>query len=274
MIYVDRDRQTLEGRSIQPSESWRKRAKTKTSSLETTFPKHRIDESFYREQTVRRALGKLFGDKCAHCESSLLNTEWEVEHFRPKGAVHEAPMHPGYYWLAYRWTNLYPSCKACNQSRKDYGDFDEPKEEPAAGKATQFPLEDESGRVYSHDKDAQLKDERPVLLDPCSKVDDHEQRFLFTCDGRVETRHPEDQRASTTRRILNLNRTDLVKLRRQAAARWAMLESMRADLMRQGFELQEEKMSSVYQELARQVRTEPERFPLPTDPRPVDTGEA
>lgn len=267
MIYVDRNQQTADRLLIQPSDSWLERSKTKTLDLQTAFPEHQIDDGFYKEQVVRRALGKLFGDKCAYCESSLLNTEWEVEHFRPKGAVHEAPDHPGYYWLAYHWTNLYASCKYCNQSRKDYGDFDEPKNEPAAGKAMQFPLADESKRVYSHEQDEQLKDERPLLLDPCNKEDHHEERFLFTCDGRVEARDPMDLRAATTRRVLHLNRTDLVKLRRQAAARWAMVESMREDLAPHDFESLEDKLDMAYQGLAQQIRAEPERFPMPMGPR-------
>jgi hypothetical protein len=26
--------------------------------------------------------------------------------------------HPGYYWLAYEWTNLLPSCYDCNSFRR------------------------------------------------------------------------------------------------------------------------------------------------------------
>lgn len=56
---------------------------------------------------------------CAYCGRSLPgNDRGDVEHFRPKKAVHEAPEHGGYWWLAYRLENYVLSCGVCNSSRK------------------------------------------------------------------------------------------------------------------------------------------------------------
>ena len=79
-----------------------------------------------------------FYGKCAYCESYITDFQHgDIEHFRPKGgitdendnqvvlkddrgnptldATGEPKPHPGYYWLAYNWQNLLPSCAICNQ---------------------------------------------------------------------------------------------------------------------------------------------------------------
>jgi len=58
--------------------------------------------------------------------------------------VAEDSSHTGYYWLAYTWANLYPSCVFCNQRRKDQPTFDAPVLGPATGKLDQFPVADET----------------------------------------------------------------------------------------------------------------------------------
>src|SRR5262245_43420933 len=70
----------------------------------------------YSEFAVCQALDDLFHGKCAYCESSYRAVDSrDVEHFRPKGGVTEAPEHPGYWWLAASWSSLLPSCPPCNQ---------------------------------------------------------------------------------------------------------------------------------------------------------------
>jgi hypothetical protein len=72
-------------------------------------------------------------DKCAYCETRDVRSAYHAEHFRPKGMVRYRPTnakklhkamtashaglqieHPGYFWLAYDWKNLLPSCGYCN----------------------------------------------------------------------------------------------------------------------------------------------------------------
>ena len=78
----------------------------------------------------------LFHSHCAYCETGMIGFWGDAEHHRPKGRVsitdpHGVSMagsalvevagqqvqlsHPGYFWLAYDWRNLIPSCQWCNQ---------------------------------------------------------------------------------------------------------------------------------------------------------------
>lgn len=86
----------------------------------------------------------VFHDKCAYCETREVRSPYHAEHFRPKGRVSVYSEgakkfsraviqdeeggemeHPGYFWLAYQWANLLPSCNYCNS---------------ALGKKDQFPV--------------------------------------------------------------------------------------------------------------------------------------
>ncbi len=77
-----------------------------------------------------------FHGKCAYCEQKISGDQYiDIEHFRPKNGVNDEQTgepitievggsikrHPGYYWLAYDWKNLLPSCILCNRppSRKN-----------------------------------------------------------------------------------------------------------------------------------------------------------
>lgn len=96
-----------------------------------------LGRAFFAETTV----------KCAYCENAFqLNQAGDVEHFRPKGRVtdendqvvyigegQKRQPHPGYFWLAYDWGNLLPSCWKCNRpSRAADGRL--------VGKSTRFPV--------------------------------------------------------------------------------------------------------------------------------------
>ena len=107
----------------------------------------------YAHTTVKDALIAMQHAKCAFCEAKPLHVSYgDVEHFRPKGAVRQseadALLRPGYYWLAYEWTNLVLSCALCNQRHK----------------RNLFPLADPAKRAQSH-RDS-IEDEDPVFVDP------------------------------------------------------------------------------------------------------------
>jgi hypothetical protein len=56
---------------------------------------------------------------CAYCGRHLPgNDRGDVEHYRPKAKVLEAPNHGGYWWLAYNLANYLLSCRVCNGRRK------------------------------------------------------------------------------------------------------------------------------------------------------------
>ncbi len=210
MIRVDRGRPDLrsEDRSpIRPSARWLEAARQATGKAVAEGRGHQVS-NLYRHPEVRIALEALFHDKCAYCEGRPTSVgPWDVEHFRPKGGVEERPGHPGYYWLAYTWANLYPACVFCNRRRRDAPRWEDPAISPAAGKGCQFPLEDEATRAMSPEDD--LKRELPLLLDPCSSDDDPEKHFIYDSQGQIHPRDPDDRRARTTIDVFHLQRRRL-----------------------------------------------------------------
>ena len=90
--------------------------------------KPQIKKRLYKDprmQAVYKHDGRPFFGKCAYCEDRIVSTQpGDIEHYRPKGCVtnedgsrvmvdanggKKVP-HPGYYWLAYEWTNLLYAC--------------------------------------------------------------------------------------------------------------------------------------------------------------------
>jgi hypothetical protein len=87
-------------------------------------------------------LKHIFKGNCAYCQIQLVRFYGDAEHHRPKGRVRvfqndgklaavlcdigpaeatDQIMHPGYFWLAFDWKNLVPSCEFCNtgEGKKD-----------------------------------------------------------------------------------------------------------------------------------------------------------
>jgi hypothetical protein len=83
-----------------------------------------FDSSLYGAKSVKDALIKAQHGKCAFCESQVRHiAHGDVEHYRPKGGVRQTdsdPLEqPGYFWLAYRWDNLFlPVSSAIRASRR------------------------------------------------------------------------------------------------------------------------------------------------------------
>jgi uncharacterized protein (TIGR02646 family) len=212
VIFIDRAAPRT-GKLIRPPVAWFTAAQTATTTALAEKENHVAVATVYGHDRVRAALEELFHHKCAYCESQITAaSSWDVEHFRPKGRVAERRDHPGYYWLAYTWDNLYPSCALCNQNRKDKPLYDDPKELPAAGKLDQFPVEDEQYRTMSHTADPTL--EQPLLLDPCR--DRPEQFLTVDLRGKVLARDG-NLRGETSIRVFHLNRRRLQRVRRGLA---------------------------------------------------------
>ena len=126
--------------------------KARYDAGEREFMSTDFHNTIYGHTDVKEALINLQDGKCAFCESKIRHiSHGDVEHYRPKtGWVQdqEALNKPGYYWLAYDWSNLILSCQICNQRhKKNY-----------------FPLVDPSQRVLSHNSD--LHSELPVFIHP------------------------------------------------------------------------------------------------------------
>ena len=204
MIHIDRNRNDEAGIPIRPPKEWFDDAEVAKSIAIREMENHDPDGNIYGDDRVRAALEKLFHDKCAYCESKMSGIlDWNVEHFRPKGRVAERDDHPGYYWLAYDWDNLYPSCTFCNQRRKDKPRWGDPTYAESGGKSDQFPLEDETMRIMSPDD---IKQEDPLLIDPCN--DNPEEYLGYDIHGHV-FEHNDNQRGQATIDICHLRRRRL-----------------------------------------------------------------
>ncbi|MBI3467364.1 MAG: hypothetical protein HY000_30510 [Planctomycetes bacterium] len=160
-----------------------------------------FDSAIYGAKSVKKALRKAQHDKCAFCESRVTHVAYgDVEHFRPKGGYRQSPeddlVQPGYYWLAYEWSNLFFACQLCNQRFK----------------RNHFPLLDTAKRATSHVMDVSV--ESPVFLDP-SAEDPAEhiafrEEYAYALDGSA--------RGEATIAALGLNREELVEVRRDRLA--------------------------------------------------------
>lgn len=202
-------------------------------------PSKAFDFSRYRETPVCQALDQLFHGKCAYCESPYRAVDaLDVEHFRPKGGVDEAPAHPGYWWLAADWRNLLPSCPACNQRRKhvEYmpGMSLEAIErallaKPAStsGKANRFPMLDKNWVIAV---DADLAVEDPLLINPCDREPEIYLEWVFDRDPATPIWNADpvvpflrarlagagdDPHGDASIKIFGLNRVGVVKARIQ-----------------------------------------------------------
>lgn len=266
MIHIDRDRTDAAGTPIQPDQAWFTLSKNWTDKALEDGSSHPVKEHVYRHESVKVALEELFHRKCAYCETPLSEVDWQVEHFRPKGRVAERPDHPGYYWLAYTWQNLYPACVPCNQSRQDKPTWGDPVTGTSAGKADQFPVEDEAQRVM--DPAGVLADEGPLLLDPCT--DDPENSLRYTPLGEIDFPSG-DSRAETSIRVFHLTRRRLRDRRKQHIELVVILLKRLQDFKNLGhraiaveFERDlEEKIfadSSPFAGAARFVRADPDAF--------------
>lgn len=126
-------------------------------------------ERYDIKYTVYMNRHNLFYGKCAYCESDILADQpGDIEHFRPKNEVRDSnnelvliegdngqEPHPGYYWLAYDWHNLLPSCRDCNSITK------KKTQGRRIGKGNRFPVRRFRATVPSEEGR-----EEPLLINP------------------------------------------------------------------------------------------------------------
>lgn len=152
-------------------------------------------KSIYAHDDVKAALRQAQHDKCAFCESRITHIVYgDVEHYRPKGEVRQKitdnEQYPGYYWLAYDWSNLFLSCPLCNQRFK----------------RTCFPLRVARHRARSHKDD--LNKESPLLIDPSTKPEKD-----LTFAGEMAVPNKKSRKGRVTIEVLGLNRAELLERR-------------------------------------------------------------
>jgi uncharacterized protein (TIGR02646 family) len=192
----------------------RDRRATHEAAYEAGERRFEFDRNVYAHDSVREALSQAQHHKCCFCESKVRHiSDGDVEHFRPKARIRQArnaPLErPGYYWLAYEWSNLYFACQFCNQRNKQ----------------ALFPLENPEARVRSHEQQDQLVHEQPSFIDP--GVDDPEQLLGYR-DGEPYAIEG-NRRAKTTLQELELGRAHLMERRWEAVILMeALLTALRA----------------------------------------------
>ena len=203
---------------------WVKDCETATADLRVKYEGGKSVEvtKLYRRKSIKEEVyfSKVgpFRGRCAYCESYIADFQHgDIEHFRPKRAVtdeNDAPVmitnpdgttreHPGYYWLAYTWRNLLPSCITCNQ----------PGEE-GIGKRSRFPLERPKYAI----KEEEIADERPLLLNPVDPNDeDPEDHLDIDLETGLMTFRNNSKRGEMCIKVFGLNKRDQLVKERIAA---------------------------------------------------------
>lgn len=170
----------------------------------------------YKADEIKDALRTAQHAKCAFCESLFTHIAYgDIEHFRPKAGYRlhrgEKPLRrPGYYWLAYDWSNLFYSCQLCNQEFKE----------------NLFPLRDNRSRARSHRWN--VANEQPLLIDPAAQ----DPASFISFRGEYAFAVNNCREGETTIEALGLNRAELVEARRDRLARLEELVLLR-DLLRE-----------------------------------------
>ena len=210
----------------------------------------------YKNAHVKKALHELFHGKCAYCEAPYASVHpMDVEHYRPKGAVAEDENHPGYWWLAMEWSNLFPSCIDCNRRRKQItpsGDVRQVKlqedafefsasERQNGGKMDSFPLAPTGTRLLTPGE-GPLSEEQALLLNPCEPNPGDHLEYYFDKESPVSFLLPKklpeasqhepfrgdddlSLKGATSIHVYGLNRLDLVQARTEVLRRLEFLEA-------------------------------------------------
>jgi uncharacterized protein (TIGR02646 family) len=156
-------------------------------------------KTIYGALAVKSVLWAMQNGKCCYCEREYERKHSDVEHFRPKTeALRDGGIKtPGYWWLAYRFENLYFGCLICNRI-----------------KGTHFPLVAGTRALEAEEHPWQIE-EFPILLDP--GFEDPEEHLTFVwLPGRGYEIAPRNgsERGRRTIEILALDRDDLFQFRR------------------------------------------------------------
>lgn len=152
-------------------------------------------------------LNQPFYGKCAYCEQKIIGDQsGDMEHYRPKGGVNDLQnkpvminqggtqvKHQGYYWLAYDWKNLLPSCNHCDTYQEDKVTGQK------VGKGNRFPVDGDYAVAPGEESD-----ESPLLLNPV--IDDPREHLGIDSTGVLNC---STQRGKVTVDILGLNARDL-----------------------------------------------------------------
>lgn len=152
-----------------PDETWLKKADALLEELKkarTSAKRRKIikkNDALWGE--LKPLLQRISHGKCWFSEAKDCFNHWEVEHYRPKLDAKDVlgTRQPGYWWLAFDWTNF----RLCGNvgNRK---------------KGTYFPLRAGCPRIPPH---GDTRREDPLLLDPADESDPL--LLSFNIEGRA-----------------------------------------------------------------------------------------
>ena len=156
-----------------------------------------FNRHIYAHEDVKKALIRAHHDKCCYCESKITHISYsDIEHFRPKKGFQQRRSdelgRPGYYWLAYDWSNLFLSCEVCNRRHK----------------ASLFPLANPDERALCHTDD--VAKEQALFVNPSEE--EPEEHISFQREVAVPVNR--SRKGRTTINALRLNRPKLQAVRR------------------------------------------------------------
>src|SRR5687768_15276735 len=202
---------------------WRVRCQNATKMLRNTVERGEEWEvtNLYKSKRIKKefffAKEGPFGGRCAYCECYLNDFQQpDIDHFRPKKGVTDKDDNPalvvdangkrihhqGYYWLAYEWDNLLPTCKICNEPSEIDG--------RKIGKHNRFPVDGDYAAAPEG-----IPDEKPLLINP-TQDDPAEHIAIDLATGLVNYQTP---RGDMCIQIFGLNlRDQLVHDRKKAMA--------------------------------------------------------
>jgi uncharacterized protein (TIGR02646 family) len=166
-----------------------------------TLASQHFQKRIYGSPVVKTRLWRMQNGKCCYCEREYERKHSDVEHFRPKTeALREKDRKtPGYWWLAYRFENLYFGCLICNRI-----------------KGAWFPLV--TGTLpLAAEKEPWTEPELPLLLDPGFEDPEDHLTFVWIPPHRGYQIAPRNgsERGRRTIEILKLDRDDLTEMRRK-----------------------------------------------------------
>jgi hypothetical protein len=168
-----------------------------------------VNENLYKRDSIKKSYfvsrDAPFYGRCAYCESPIADTQYiQVEHFRPKAGVKDEKgkvinfkdengidtgnPHLGYYWLAYDWRNLLPSCAICNQP-----------------KSTLFPVVGQHAQVPNEEAN-----EKPLLINPISELEEDNPEHHLSVDPNTGIMYAVDEslRGRMCIKLFKLNERD------------------------------------------------------------------
>lgn len=219
--------------NLAPKE-WKRKLGNKLATLIEEGANHKPTKKNYNH-ALRADLAVYYHDKCGYCEQALGNVQgtenfYSIEHYRPKRGPHS------YWWLGYEWTNIFPACQTCNNSKdRDFPLLDEAlrRKGPQSSLAQNIDdyLNDQS-RKADHDY---LLGEQALLLHP--EVDSVEDYLAVNFNGMLVPRPKltdvKTKRAEVTINCLSLNRSSLQEKRKKIIDDFQL--QLKNELVKSGF---------------------------------------